>query len=336
MRKLIITLLVILFSIEIQAVTCLSGCNDVTATLTTSLKAGENKVGAIYSSSPVKLNAYTMTVNQNNEGGYLNIWFVFAGGAVPVSGTKPQSWVFHPINDYISVGIKFSDGCSIAYVPFNIQNLYPGSCVIYSYSPNTFTWWPETTYDTAIRIDKPLVGGTYRTNILVGERGVCSSNTQTCQAKTLTLFHLYLNLNITVVESCSFNGGQVIDVDFGNISSSEFKNAGEKPNGVNEIVRTINIQCDNVGAGSAMTLRLQADNVSGNAVVSNNSDVGFVVANSDGNPLIPNNTSSYIPFTLDSAQSAIATLRIYPISITGKQPVEGTVTSQAYIRVDFP
>lgn len=27
---------------------------------------------------------------------------------------------------------------------------------------------------------------------------------------------------------------------------------------------------------------------------------------------------------------------IDPISITGKKPAEGTVTSQAYIRVDFP
>lgn len=81
MRKLIITLLVILFSIEIQAVTCLSGCNDVTATLTTSLKAGENKVGAIYSSSPVKLNAYTMTVNQNNEGGVFKYMVCFCRGS---------------------------------------------------------------------------------------------------------------------------------------------------------------------------------------------------------------------------------------------------------------
>lgn len=336
MLKHIIVLLFILFSLEMPAVTCLSGCNDVTATLTVSLKAGENKVGAIYSSSPVKLNAYTMTVNQNNEGGYINMWFVFAGGTVPASGTKPQSWVFQPINDYISVGIKYSDVCSVAYVPFNIQNLYAGSCVTVKYNPNAYTNWYETTYDTAIRIDKRLVGGTYRTNILVGERGVCSSTTGSCQAKTLTLFHLYLNLNITVVESCSFNSGQVIDVDFGSISSSAFKIAGGKPNGVNDILRTINIKCDNIAAGSAMTLRLQADNVSGNAVVSNNSDVGFIVANSAGAPLIPNNISSVIPFTLDSTQNATAALRIYPVSITGKKPAEGTVTSQAYIRVDFP
>ncbi|GJK52529.1 hypothetical protein TUM17560_49060 [Serratia marcescens] len=147
---------------------------------------------------------------------------------------------------------------------------------------------------------------------------------------------LYFNLNITVPQTCTLNPGQTLDLNFGDISSAAFTTAGGRAEGVNDIVRSIPIECDGIAANTAMTVRLQADKVSGNAVVTNtNSDVGFVVADSNGTPLTPNNLSSVIPFTLDSYGNSNVTIRVYPVSVTGNKPAEGPVTSQAYLRVDF-
>ena len=44
--------------------------------------------------------------------------------------------------------------------------------------------------------------------------------------------------------------------------------------------------------------------ISGNALVSDNPDLGFVVANDSGTPLTPNNLNSKIPFRLDDSAQA--------------------------------
>lgn len=70
-------------------------------------------------------------------------------------------------------------------------------------------------------------------------------------------------------------------------------------------------------------------------MVSDNPDVGFVVANSNGTPLMPNNLSSKIPFRLDDNAAAHVGIRAWPISVTGNKPVEGPFTARGYLRVDY-
>ena len=83
-------------------------------------------------------------------------------------------------------------------------------------------------------------------------------------------------------------------------------------------------------------MRLQANNVAGNIVISDNSDVGFIVTDSSDKELTPNSLSSFIPFSLDGNMRANARIRVYPASVTGIRPDEGPVASQAYLRIDFP
>ncbi|MDL4455014.1 fimbrial protein [Klebsiella michiganensis] len=156
-----------------------------------------------------------------------------------------------------------------------------------------------------------------------------------CRSKQIVLRTVYVNLNITVPQNCVINAGQVVNIDFGNISSGAFKTAGARAEDVNPVTKTIGIQCNNIAAQANLTLRVQADNVSGNAIVSNNRDVGFVVTDGNNRELTPNNLSSVIPFTLDSSAQANVTIRVYPVSVTGNKPTEGVVTSLAYLRVDF-
>ena len=67
-----------------------------------------------------------------------------------------------------------------------------------------------------------------------------------------------------------------------------------------------------------LTMRVEAEKVSGSTLVSDNADVGFVIANSNGVPLTPNNLTSKIPFRLDDSAQAQVGIRAWPVSVTGK------------------
>ncbi|EGS8847099.1 TPA: fimbrial protein, partial [Salmonella enterica] len=108
-----------------------------------------------------------------------------------------------------------------------------------------------------------------------------------------------------------------------------------RPQGVTPQTKTIAIKCTNVAAQAYLSMRLEAEKASGQAMVSDNPDLGFVVANSNGTPLTPNNLSSKIPFHLDDNAAARVGIRAWPISVTGIKPAEGPFTARGYLRVDY-
>lgn len=70
-------------------------------------------------------------------------------------------------------------------------------------------------------------------------------------------------------------------------------------------------------------MRVEAEKATGKMMVSDNPDLGFIVADSSGNPLTPNNLSSNIPFQLDDNAAARVGIRAWPVSVTGNKPTEG-------------
>lgn len=78
---------------------------------------------------------------------------------------------------------------------------------------------------------------------------------------------VYLSINIAVHQTCELSVGQVINIDFNNISSSAFKTAGAIALGVQARTKTVSVKCDNMGGNEQLTLRLQADKANGNIVV---------------------------------------------------------------------
>ena len=140
---------------------------------------------------------------------------------------------------------------------------------------------------------------------------------------------------IQVPQSCAINAGQVVEFDFGDIGASLFSQAGagNRPQKVTPQSKTI--KCTNVEANAYLTMRIEAEKVSGNALVSNNPDLGFVVANESGTPLTPNTLTSKIPFRLDDSAQAQVGIRVWPVSVTGNKPAEGRFTSRGYLRVDY-
>ncbi|MFP1953361.1 fimbrial protein [Lonsdalea quercina] len=255
-----------------------------------------------------------------------------AGSALSFSFSDGSAnWYDITGNDYLQIASQIyvynaSGGSTYHNVPFtDLSNNCNGKC------GGTATTGSRV--QVSFRIKRKFVGMTTLPSIpvfsLYGNQG------GTGQGTGSPLVVGYLSGTMTVPQSCELNAGQVVAIDFGNISTGAFKTAGAKPDGVSAVTRTIAIACNGIEAQSNLSLRVQADTVSGNAIVSNNSDVGFVVTNSSDSALTPNDISSVLPFTLDDNESSNVTVKAYPVSVTGNTPQAGVVTALAYLRVDF-
>ncbi|HHQ6627925.1 TPA: fimbrial protein [Serratia fonticola] len=317
--------------------TCVSNCGvNYTTTINKNLSATENSVGKTFISNDITIPGPTF--NSIGPQTQWNVWMKFNGESVSAPGFYQRNFAYHKVDDYISVGVSWSHPCyngGVIYAPFNIAVVKATDCSLHIVGGGvTALPFADKQVETSVRIDKKIVSGTFSRNILVAQVGWCHPGP--CQSAQF-FRNIYLNLNITVPQTCELNGGQVIDINFGNISSTAFKTAGAIAQGVTPQSRTISVKCDNIAGNAQLTMRLQADKTNGNVVVSDeNNDVGFRVANNSGAPLIPNNLSSVIPFSLDSNARQNVTIQAYPVSVTGNKPTEGPVTSRAYLRVDFP
>ncbi len=330
MRILLFTIIAIASNSAI-AVSCISGCNaNEISTLSGQLTKNENKVGITKDASDISLTNRT-TLRWNAGQG--QTWATYSNGNIPTANTSNNDWVYSRIDDYISVALRMTNNCRTIYVPYNVPTL-SSTCGPRSYKEGEEGIVSTRKYQTRIKIDKAIISGTYVKNIFVGEFGFCQP--QNCATKQAVITQLFLNLSISVPQSCVINSGQVLNIDFDNIPASSFKEAGKKAEGVNTISRNLSIQCDNIDASADLTMRLQADSVQGNAIVSNNKSVGFIIANANGAELTPNDLSSFIPFKLNGNSDSNVTINVYPVSIDGKTPTEGAVTSSGFLRVDFP
>lgn len=327
-----------LFSSNVTAAAqCVSGCGDVYTTINSTLSSNENKVGQTRDSTSVGIPQSQIRWTSNERAMQ---WIAYDGESPPEPGIYHTDWIYKIIDDYISVAISRTSPCvgstGTIYAPFNVL-IYTGAgsdCRPAEHTAGSVGNLNTQQLRTRIKITKRIIGGTYSKNILVARAGYCQP--YLCSSAQFSR-NIYLSLNISAPESCEINAGQVINIDFGNISSGAFKVAGQIAQGVQPQSRDISVKCDNIAGNAQLTMRMQADKTNGNVVVSDeNNDVGFRLTNKSGVPLIPNNLSSVIPFTLDSNARQNVTIQAYPVSVTGKKPTEGPVTSRAYLRVDFP
>lgn len=113
---------------------------------------------------------------------------------------------------------------------------------------------------------------------------------------------------VEVPQNCELNAGQIVEFDFGDIGASLFSAAGpgNRPAGVMPQTKSIAVKCTNVAAQAYLTMRLEASAVSGQAMVSDNQDLGFIVADQNDTPITPNDLNSVIPFRLDAAAAIMS------------------------------
>ncbi|MDC9779504.1 fimbrial protein, partial [Proteus mirabilis] len=158
--------------------------------------------------------------------------------------------------------------------PFNERVYGNGNCTPVDYNNGGIITIFARDWQSRLRIDRKIVSGTYSKNILIGQFGFCQPDNCTSPQ---VVQNIYLSLNITVPQTCSINAGQTVIVDFGYISTGAFKTAGARAQNINPKESTLSVTCDNIASGTNLNMRLQANNVAGNIVISDNSDVGFIV-----------------------------------------------------------
>ena len=246
---------------------------------------------------------------QSTEGGFqylkLNDYLL---GAMSI--TDSYAGLFYPPRNYIRMGV---DSNVSKQKPFGVQD-----------SNLVFKLKVIRSFINMVPIPRKTMVTVY----------VTTSNGDALSTPVYTISY---SGKVEVPQNCEVNAGQIVEFDFGDIGASLFSKAGagNKPEGINPQTKTVAIKCTNVAAQAYLTMRVEAEKASGQMMVSNNPDLGFIVADSRGNPLTPNNLSSTIPFQLDDNAAASVGIRTWPVSVTGNKPTEGPFTARGYLRVDY-
>ncbi|ENN7018146.1 fimbrial protein [Enterobacter bugandensis] len=242
-----------------------------------------------------------------------------------------ESGEWYSLNDYLSIRTStFVNGKVQDFVwnPMkSVSNEYG------EYNGKQTNWVTGGKVHISVKIKKKFVGFSRFNKLAI----IGYANAYKTGVSLRPMFQVYISGGIIVPQSCELDAGTTVSMDFGNIGASLFSQAGagNKPAGVNPKTHTIAVKCKNMDANALLSMRLESDNVSGNAMVSDNKDLGFVVAGSDKVPLTPNNIDSKIKFQLDENSAAMVPITAWPVSITGNKPAEGRFTAEGYLRVDF-
>jgi len=303
---------------------------QVSYDLTSTLTKDQNQPGQgtqLVKSQDVNIQAVCPKGSSSNNRTYRSYVTTF-----PVADTD-GSWQYLRLDpDYIEGAMKIHDSYAGDFYP-------PAKYIQMGTDTNVNQGKPFNVHDSnlifKIRIVKSFIG-----TVTIPQQTMFNVYVTTNSGDPLStvVYQIAYSGTITVPQSCEVNAGQTVLVDFGTLYSGDFKNAGQKPDDAPVKTFNVPIQCNgSINYPANLTLRVQAtpDSHFNQAVASDNTDVGVVVADQSGKILTPNDLNSNIPFTTDASGKANISLQAYPISTTGKSPAEGLFTALAFLRVDF-
>ncbi|MCE9890314.1 fimbrial protein [Kluyvera intermedia] len=312
----------------------LNSCSNATGStqnenfdVTTSLTADTNVAGKttqVVRSGDIHMNA-VCPQEAGNSNTYTYRSYVSNYPVVETSG----NWKYLQLNGYLEGALKVTD--SVAgdiYAPANYAKMGGDSCV-----PKGCNFpVSDSNITLQIKIAKPFVGNVTipQTNLF----NVYINRTNTSSFGT-PVYTISFSGSITVPQSCEVNSNQVITIDFGTLSSGNFKTKGQKPAGFMPVTEQVPVKCSGgVTEMASLSFRFQgtADSNEPTAIATDNKDIAVQFTDNSGNVIIPN--TGTIPFQL---QNYIATVpfSVAPISATGNKPLQGVFHAQAYIVVDF-
>jgi minor fimbrial subunit len=249
---------------------------------------------------------------------------------LPVQETI-DSYKYLKINDYLNGGMKITDSAAGVFYP-------PREYIQMGKHPNVPKQKPFPVKDSnlvfRLKVTKRFINMVPIPKQTMFTVYVTTRDTDPLNTPVYTISY---SGKVEVPQTCEINAGQIVEFDFGDIGAALFSQAGagNRPQSVTPQTKTIGIKCTNVEAQAYLSLRLEAEKISGNMMVSDNSDLGFIIADGTGAPLTPNNLSSKINFRLDDAATSRVDIRAWPVSVTGNKPAEGPFTSRGYLRVDY-
>ncbi|MCU6669241.1 type 1 fimbria D-mannose specific adhesin FimH [Enterobacteriaceae bacterium H4N4] len=330
-RCLLVPLLALLPAAQALATVCANENGvptDIFYDLTDTFNSANNHIGQIVTLSEksqwVGVNAVcpTGTKGDTTKRSYVTDF--------PITATI-DNYKYLRLNDYLDGAMKITDSYSGVFYP-------PANYIQMGHHDNVAKHKPFPVNDShlifRLKVTKRFI------NMVVIPRAIMFRvyvTTTSADPLVTPVYTISYSGTVQVPQSCAINAGQIVEFDFGDMGASLFSKAGagNRPEGVTAQSKTLAIKCTNVEANAYLTMRIEAEKASGSAMVSDNPDVGFVVATASGTPLTPNNLGSLIPYRLDDDGSAQVGIMAWPVSITGNKPAEGRFTSRGYLRVDY-
>lgn len=260
-------------------------------------------------------------------------WTFVPSAGVTYEQTGSDRWLNIPNNNLLQVGVRlYVDGQKrqLVDVPDNrVSNECKLNCPLDALAETA------SLAQIRVRVKQPFVGQTdipsQRVIDIYGE-----TNNTNGIGEVAAIVNV--GLKVIVPQSCSIKTGDVITFDFKDIGTNQFTGigVGVKPSSVTIQSESMTLECKSMAAQQMLKAILKAPNVSGNMIVANNGgDVGFQIADTYNNVLIPNNDNSKIPIKLDNTGKSNIELKAWPVSVTGNTPKAGAISSTAHISIQF-
>ncbi|MGP2504116.1 fimbrial protein [Pantoea ananatis] len=295
------------------AVNCTSmGETDFSLPLNITVPASNNKANARIYSGGVFLNKFTISCLAGYDGIATNyttpLQIVGSNGKIKIL----------KINDYLTAQVYLFQVSS----EFRRQTIFiPTKSKIQS---QIGIIRPNSNAIVDVYLTKPLQG-----DIAIPDTDLYSAKFGDGESASYKV-HLYGN--ISAENQCSIVNGE-LNYSFIDLEPDAFEKAGvgNKPANVNPVSRTININCT---GNHAVTLQLSAPKSNNGFIESDSKDIGFLVSDQNGNQLRPGDNSTAIKLSVNDGTTQ-ATLKAWPVSMTGKRPVPGTYTATAYVVVSY-
>ncbi|MFW1801842.1 fimbrial protein [Acinetobacter nematophilus] len=331
--KLLVSTLLVVASAKAGAVVCWNSkgqgvVDEVFYDLTNTFTSSNNTAGKIIElQKNFSEQVYAVCPKHSASSSNNRTWRSYVT-SLPVLETIDR-YQYLPINDYLIGAMKITDSAAGTFYP-------PVNYVHMGTHPNVSKGDPfpvkDSNFTFRIKVIRSFVSF-----VPIPRRTMFTVYVTTANGEPLNMpvYNISYSGSITVPQSCEIGAGNTLEIDFGNIAANAFSQAGvgNKPSSAKVETRTFPIQCTNIDGQALLSLRVEAEQATGDMIQSDNPDVGFKMADQDSRVLLPNNINSYIPFR--NADPAYVTIKAWPVSTTNKTPAPGPFRARGYLRVDF-
>ncbi|WP_221740483.1 fimbrial protein [Citrobacter farmeri] len=203
-----------------------------------------------------------------------------------------------------------------------------------------FSW---NAINARLYIKSPILGVETIPPTLVAQVAVCLYNTTGCTASaSYPAASLYLSGTISAPLSCTINAGSTIEVDLGNLVSTNFVHKGSPPDGFALKAVDINFHCDSAAVSNSDKIKLTlsadqgvSDGESGLiAKMVDRDDIGVRMYDSNSHDVRLDGTAEF-PVVLDSRGNGSIKMQAAPVSTTANPPKGGKFEGNVTVKMDI-
>ncbi|HHE5696833.1 TPA: fimbrial protein [Citrobacter amalonaticus] len=192
-------------------------------------------------------------------------------------------------------------------------------------------------------IKSPILGVETIPPMLVAQIAVCLQYSSGCTASaSYPAASIYLSGTISAPLSCTINAGSTIEVDLGNLVSTNFTHQGSPPEGFALKAVDISFHCDSAAVSNSDKIKLTlsadqgvSDGESGLiAKMVDRDDIGVRMYDSNSHDVRLDGTTEF-PVVLDSQGNGLIKMQAAPVPTTASPPKGGKFEGNVTVKMDI-